>query len=497
MRFRPIVYPGAVGLALLCAAVPRPVHAQAGLANRLDRLLDAPPFNRASWGVYLADEGGRTLYARNPDRLFVPASNNKLVVAAVAAALLPPDHRIVTSVYGTGPLEDGVLEGDLVVYGRGDPTFSERCYGTDTLSAGTCDSLWTRMDALADSIVERGVRHVAGGIVGDGSYFDAQLVHPAWEVYDLNWWYAAPVSALGFNDNSVNVTWAPGPAVRAPPRVRFEPDLDNFRFENRARTGAAGTRRTIDFFREPGTMNIWAEGVVPLGHRERTEYFALPNPNLYFAQALRAALERRGVSVAGATGSTTDSLRYRSCRNAPALVDFASRSLADRIYPILNSSQNWFAEMLLKRVGKEFQGEGSWDAGVEVERRFLIDSVGIDSTAFVLSDASGLSTGNLVSPRAMAQLLDYMRTHPRGAAFLAGLPRAGERGSLRDRFAGTRLAGRVVAKTGSISRVNSLSGYIERPDARTFTFVVVANNHTAGYTEMLRQVDALVVEMGR
>jgi D-alanyl-D-alanine carboxypeptidase/D-alanyl-D-alanine-endopeptidase (penicillin-binding protein 4) len=153
--------------------------------------------------------------------------------------------------------------------------------------------------------------------------------------------------------------------------------------------------------------------------------------------------------------------------------------------------------MLLKRVGKEFQGEGSWDAGVEVERRFLIDSVGIDSTAFVLSDASGLSTGNLVSPRAMAQLLDYMRTHPRGAAFLAGLPRAGERGSLRDRFAGTRLAGRVVAKTGSISRVNSLSGYIERPDARTFTFVVVANNHTAGYTEMLRQVDALVVEMGR
>ncbi len=495
MRFRPIVYRGAVGLALLFT--PHPVLAQGGLANRLDRLLDAPPFNRATWGVFVADEQGRTLYARNPDRLFVPASNTKLVVAAVAAALLPPEHRIVTSVYGTGPLEEGVLEGDLVVYGRGDPTFSERCYGADTLSAGMCDSLWTRMDALADSIVARGVRHVAGGIVGDGSYFAGRLVHPGWEVYDLNWWYAAPVSALGYNDNSVNITWGPGRAVGAPPRVQFEPDLDNFRFENRARTGAAGGRRTIDFFREPGTMSIWAEGVVPLGHRERTEYFALPDPNLYFAQALRAALDRRGVSVAGPTGSTTDSLRYRTCRNAPALVDFASRPLADRIYPILNSSQNWFAEMLLKRLGKEWDGDGSWGAGIEVERRFLIDSVGIDSTAFALSDASGLSTGNLVSPRALVQLLDYMRTHPRNAAFLAALPRAGEPGSLRDRFGGTPLAGRVVAKTGSISRVNSLSGYIERPDGRALTFAVVANNHTAGYNEILRQIDALVVEMGR
>jgi D-alanyl-D-alanine carboxypeptidase/D-alanyl-D-alanine-endopeptidase (penicillin-binding protein 4) len=203
------------------------------------------------------------------------------------------------------------------------------------------------------------------------------------------------------------------------------------------------------------------------------------------------------VTVAGGAASTTDSLAYRGARCCAPLVEYRGRPLPDLIFPILNTSQNWFAEMLLKRLGREFGNGGSWDAGLEVERRFLIDSVGIDSTSFSLSDASGLSTGNLVSPRALVQLLHYMRTNPRSATFLAGLPRAGQPGSLRDRFDGTPLAGRVLAKTGSISRVNSLSGYVEHPDGRTLTFAVVANNHTAGYSEMLRQIDAIVVEMGR
>ena len=129
--------------------------------------------------------------------------------------------------------------------------------------------------------------------------------------------------------------------------------LDNFTFENRARTIQRHGRRTIDFFREPGTMNIWAEGTVPLGHPGKTEYFALPDPNLYFVQALRAALEERGVRIAGPTSSTTDSLRYRATRTGAALVDFSSRPLEDRIFPILNSSQNWFAEMFVKTLGRE------------------------------------------------------------------------------------------------------------------------------------------------
>jgi D-alanyl-D-alanine carboxypeptidase/D-alanyl-D-alanine-endopeptidase (penicillin-binding protein 4) len=338
---------------------------------------------------------------------------------------------------------------------------------------------------------------VTGGLVGDGSHFEPMLVHPAWEAYDLNWWYAAPVSGLGFNDNSVNVTWAPGPGPRAPPRVSFEPALANFRFENRARTVAPGGRRTIDFFREPGTMNIWAEGAVPLDHRGRTEYFALPDPDLYFAQALRAELERRGVSVTGATQSTTDSLRYRACRQTPALVDFPSRPLADRLFPILNSSHNWFAETLLKTLGREVAYAGSWEAGLAVERRFLVDSVGVDSTAFVLTDGSGLSTGNLITPAALVALLRYMHRQPRAAPFLDALPRSGARGSLRERFVGTPLEGRVRAKTGSLRGVNALAGYLERADGRVLVFAIMANNHAARSEEALQQIDAVVGEIAR
>src|SRR6185503_18044319 len=171
------------------------------------------------------------------------------------------------------------------------------------------------------------------------------------------------------------------------------------------RTTPAGTPRTLDFFREPGTMLIWSEGTVPLDNNGRTEYFALPDPNLYFAHALRASLARKGISVGGPTLSTTDSLRYHEAREAPALVSLQSRPLSDYLFPILNSSQNWFAEMLLKQLGRERGAGGSWTEGLKVERRFLVDSMGVDSTAFAVVDASGLAKNNLVSPRAFAQVL--------------------------------------------------------------------------------------------
>jgi D-alanyl-D-alanine carboxypeptidase/D-alanyl-D-alanine-endopeptidase (penicillin-binding protein 4) len=465
--------------------------------HRTDTLLDSSPFDRAHWGILMVDGEGREVFARNPDRLFVPASVAKLLVAATASALLPQEFRSVTEVYASGPIRDGRLAGDLVVYGSGDPTFSERCYGLDTLAANACDSLWSRMDALADAIVAAGVRRVAGALIADGSAFEPTVVHPAWETYDVNWWYAAPVSALGFNDNAINVRWGPGPAVEAAPAVEFEPDLGVIRFENRARTGTEDEDRTIDFFRHPGSHDIWAEGVVPIGYRPRTEYFAMPDPNYWFGAALREALARRGVAIEGPTVATTDSVRTRAVRAGRPVVSFQSRPLADVIFPILNSSQNWFAEMLLKTVGRAVAGEGSWDAGLEVERRFLVDSVGIDSTAFSIQDGSGLSSGNVLSPRALVQLLRYVREHPNNAGFMRGLPRSGERGSLRTRFVDTPLEGRVVAKTGSIYRVSTLAGYIERPDGEVWTFAIMLNQFTARYSDVLSRMDAVLVEIAR
>jgi D-alanyl-D-alanine carboxypeptidase/D-alanyl-D-alanine-endopeptidase (penicillin-binding protein 4) len=473
--------------------------ARRAVERRLQALIDQPPFGRAAWAIYAVDERGRVLADRNGSRLAVPASNTKLVVSAAAAVLLPADYRVRTSLYVNGTVTDGVLHGDLILYGRGDPTFSSRCFGVDTLAPGVCDSSFTPIRAIADSVRARGVRRITGRVVGDGSYFEPVTTHWNWGGFDLNWWYAAPVTALAFNDNAVDFSITPGGAVDHPPIITWSPDLGLVAFENRARTGPPDSGSTIgdNFFRKPGTWEIWAEGTAALGRRPWIESFAVPDPNLYAARALAHALRERGIPVEGGSASTTDSLAFRAarCCGAP-LAEYLGRPLPDIIFPILNRSQNTFAETLLKILGREQTGEGSWAAGLDVERRFLIDSVRLDSTMFALDDGSGLSAGNLVAPAAFVQLLQYMARHPKAAPFLAGLPRAGGPGSLRTRFVGTPLQGRVAAKTGGIQRVNTLSGYVERADGSRLAFSIQANSHTVPNQQMLARIDSVVVAIG-
>ena len=482
----------------ISAAASLQAQSRGSLQQRITRLLDQPPFDRATWNVYAQDDRGHVLFNRNGDHFSVPASNTKLVVAAAATVLLPADYRVRTSVYANGTVTDGVLRGDVILYGRGDPTWSERCYAVDTLAPGACDSTWTAVDAIADSLKAHGLRRVTGRIVGDGSYFEPTLTHWNWGSFDLNWWYAAPVSGLGFHDNSVDFQITPGGAVDQPPSITWNPDLHLFTFENRARTVPPDSSTTIgdNFFRKPGTLDIWAEGTVSLSRTPWIESFALPDPSLYAARALEMSLQRKGVSVEGGAGSTTDSMVYRAVRVNP-IVEYRGRPLSDIIFPILNTSQNWFAEMLLKILGREVGDTGSWAKGLDVEKRFLMDSVKVDSTAFALDDGSGLSAGNLVTPHTFVQLLAYMYRHPKRRPFLAALPRAEQRGSLQKRFGATPLEGRVLAKTGSIFRVNTLSGYIERADGRVITFSIQANAHDVPNKQMLAQIDSVVVQLAR
>ncbi len=254
-----------VSLTISALAV-HPVSAQSSaparhaVERRLAALLDAPPFNRAAWAIYAVDDRGRVLVDRNGSRYAVPASNTKLIVSATAAALLPPDFRARTSVFVNGTVSEGVLRGDLVLYGRGDPSFSTRCFGVDTLAAGVCDSSYRPMNALADSVLARGIKRITGRVVGDGSYFEPLMQHTNWNAFDLNWWYAAPVTGLAYNDNSIDFHITPGAAVDQPPTITWSPDLGLIGFENRARTGPADSGSTIgdNFFRKAGTWEILA-----------------------------------------------------------------------------------------------------------------------------------------------------------------------------------------------------------------------------------------------
>lgn len=483
-------------LAALLVTAPAALPAQS-LAKRLDARLDAAGLDRHLWGVEVTDSAGKVLYARNATRLFIPASNTKLLVSAVATALLGPDFTVNTSLYGTGPIVDGVLRGDLVLYGRGDPTWSRRCFAPDTTAAGACETDPARqLRELAKQLKARGVTTIAGDLIGDGSYFDDELVHGSWEVGDLAWWYAAPVSGLGFNDNSIDVKEIAGDSAGLPARVVLSPDLPIARWENRSATVAKGNRRTFDVTRSLDGTTYTAVGVIPVGAREQTEYVAVADPNRYAALALRRELEALGITVRGATAATADSLAYAHARIAAPLAEVRSRPFREWVYPILNSSQNWFAEMTLKQLGRRFGSEGSWSEGLRVERRFLIDSMKIDSTQFAATDGSGLAANNLVTPHAFTTLLRFMAAHPNFAAFKAGLPVGGESGTLKNRFGGTDLAGKVVAKTGSISRVNTLSGFVTRDDGKTLIVSIQSNHHALGGSRMLAAIDSVVVELG-
>ena len=479
-----------VTLALLMAAgLPGPAAAQrVSLTRRLNALLDEPPFDRAIWGVAVANPSGRIVFARNADRLFIPASVTKILVASAAAALLPPDYRYRTSVYAAGLVDGGVVNGDLVLYGRGDPTLSGRLD----------DSASVAFDELADSLRARGIVRVSGDIVGDASYFDSILVHPTWAGYDLNWWYAAPVTALGFNENSVDFFITPT-TPGSPPAISFAPDLGVVQFTNHARTVLADSARTIDFYRAPGTNTIWAAGDVPADTRPWTEHVAVWDAPAWAATALRRSLEQRGIAVDGRARTTYDSAEYAAARRDPPLAEHRSFALPDILRPLLESSQNWFADLLLKTLGREFRGVGSFAAGLAVERRFLIDVLAVDSTAFDVVDGSGLSTSDLATPRALVQILRAMRRRPPpGAdAFVRALPLGGHSGTLRHRFRDPPLAGRVRAKTGSIDRVNALAGYLELDGGKTWTFAIQLNHHTAKNRDALRRIDAVVAALAR
>ncbi len=454
--------------------------ARARLAERIDAVLARQALADVTWGIEVRDPSGTVLYARNAARPMIPASNLKLIVSAAAAHHLDPDYRFRTTVYGTGPVVDGTLRGDLVLYGRGDPMISSRYFATRT-------TVW---EMVADSLRARGIHRVSGAVVADESWWDREYVREDWEPEDRLWWYAAPVSALGFNDNAIDFRILPGASVGDPARITGEPASAAYRLQNTTRTVAAGGRATLDFERGTGPGAVRAVGQIPLGAGADTESFAVDDAARWTATVFRETLERRGIDIARDEIRVVSDPAASVSSTSTALVEWRSPPLPQAIGPVLLTSQNWFAEALVKAMGREVRGRGSWEAGLALERAFLTDVVGIDSADFVLRDGSGLSANNRVTPRALARLLEYVRRTPRQAVVRAKLPVSGAPdGSLRSRL--TDLRGRVAAKTGYIGGVNSMSGFVTAADGRELVFVVLANGR-GERAQVVRAIDDVV-----
>ena len=443
-------------------AVPRLAPEVASLASSLDSTLANPAFDRARWGVLVetADDG-QVLYSRDAGRLFVPASNLKLITTAAALARLGADFRWTTTVLARGARHGDTLVGDLQVVGRGDPTFAVDATGdsVDELHA---------LRPWVDSLAARGIGVIRGRVTGDASAFPDPPLGRGWAWDDLDADYAAPVGALQFNESVAWIEVEPGIGAGAAASLLLVPRDAPLRIFGTVATAPADSNvAQLTWSRAPFGDSVTVGGRLSAGHATARLPVAVSDPTRYFEAALTEMLEEGGVAVTGDTepaGAT-----------AETLFTWQSPPLSQVLPLLLKPSQNQIAETLLRTLGLQIKGVGSVDSGRAVVRDVLAEC-GVAPDAWVLADGSGLSRYNEVAPEAIAAVLEAMYRRPDFPVFLDALPVAGMDGTLATRLVGTAAAGNAHAKTGSMSGVRTLSGYVRAASGETLLFVLLAND---------------------
>ncbi|MGH9600750.1 MAG: D-alanyl-D-alanine carboxypeptidase/D-alanyl-D-alanine endopeptidase [Terriglobales bacterium] len=535
-----------------------PVHAQRRtkiapqqpLAARIDALLTDPEVARGFWGVDVVSlASGKTLYARNPDKLFTPASNTKLFVTATALATIGPDYRFRTTVETTGTVDrHGRLLGDLVLTGRGDPNLSGRTLPYRLRTERGLPPIHV-LEQLADQLVSRRIKVIDGDLIADDSYFAFERYGEGWSHEDLDRGWGAPVSALTLNDNVLFVSVLPADRAGEKAFVSLEPYTDYYHFDNRVVTTPAGSGpRSVTMERSAGSREILLWGSIPLDDAGYNEALALEDPADFVAQIFRRLLEKRGIVVYGrvrarhsdpaapgtiritataaAGGGAHEALPPVASQSQTAvLAEYQSQPLVEGLRVINKVSQNLHAEIVLRLLGRERggfsmaagvagtagpgssgagagtgaspasagvgAGVGTIGSGLEVVRGFLAQC-GVPPGEAVFYDGSGLSRKNLVTPRALRKLLECASRQSWFERFRDTLPVAGVDGSLAARLKETFAEGNVTAKTGSLDHVNSLSGYATTRGGERVAFVIMANNHNLTRAQAEQTIDRIV-----
>lgn len=461
--------------------------ADAELAQQIAQTIDASKFAAARWGVCVVSlRDGRTLYARDAERLFLPASNMKLYTTAAALDLLGADYRWRTSVYASAsPDAQGTISGDLTLYGRGAP---------DLAAHVTKQTPADQLQQLAAALYARGVRRVRGRVVGDESYFRGDALGDGWLWSDVQWYYGAEPSALSVDGNEVTVSIAPGTKVGDGAFVRVVPETDYVRVTNDADTVARDARPAIGVTRglSDNAVRVWGE--MPVGTAAYGVRLAVHQPALWAAQSFKRALGARGIVVEG-EASVRDARVRAAERFEPAraveLAAVTSVTLGEIVRATNKESINLDAELILRTLGKErgaayapnpdaerMRVRGDDEAGAAVIKRWLGERAGANTGLLALHDGSGLSRLDLITPAATVKLLQRMAASPAAEVFRASLPIAGRDGTLADRLRGARTVARINAKTGSITYVHALSGYATAADGEPLAFAIICNEET-------------------
>lgn len=478
----------AAGLAACATAGGRSgggASSRAALMQAIDSMALQPAFRNAHWGILIVDPvRGDTLYSRNAGKLFMPASNQKLLTGATALAQLGADYRYRTVFAASGPVVHGSLRGDLVVIGRGDPTVSDAAYGDAMIP----------LRAVADSLWARGVREIAGALVKGGDAFPDSTLGFGWSWDDLDADYSAGVDELFFNEGFARVTVFAATRVGGAATARTAPARTVPRI-GRVSVVTGGMQDPEALARNSIQWETDIRGPRPLlnlggfvkARDSATVDVAIRNPAQAYLDALAEALHDRGIIVRGNVISEPAA----PVQDATPLFTMQSRPLRDILPLFEKPSQNQIGEILYRTLALEKTGIGTPDSGRRVVQRQLA-AWGVDTAGHAVRDGSGLSRHDYVTPDALVRVLDTMRQHPDFKTFYDALPIGGVDGTIRARMKGTPAQGNVHAKTGTLDKARSLSGYVTTADGRLLLFSMLCNNFTVP-TRMVEQVQDSVL----
>ena len=469
-----LVHPAqAVPVATAPPAASAAVAARASLSSTLSSILDDAR-SRTETDVSVLDaDTGAGVYARRSTSLDMPASNAKILTAVTALHVLGPDYRFTTDVVRRGSVTDGVLDGSLYLVGHGDPTTRQSDY-----------------TALAAKVRAAGITRITGKLVADGSFFDAQRYNPGWSTSYASEYYAAQTAALTVApdadyDTGTVLVKVKGGSRGSRPRVSTSPGVASS-YVHLVNSASTTTSTGVSLTRTAGGNTVTVRGHVRSG-TTWSGLVTVDKPELYAAAVFREELKRQHVAVAGGTvlGTTPASQRTRVARDT-------SMTLSELLVPFLKLSNNLHAEALTKTLGTLDGKPGSWPAGLARTTAYAKE-LGAPMAGFTLSDGSGVSRRDRVSPLVLTTVLTKVRSEPWWPAFDHGLPVAGVDshlvgGTLRHRMTGTRAAGNAHAKTGSLTGVTALSGYVTGRDGRHYAFSILSNYAGASPRPMENEV---------
>jgi D-alanyl-D-alanine carboxypeptidase/D-alanyl-D-alanine-endopeptidase (penicillin-binding protein 4) len=448
------------------------------LSTKIAKILwNAPAAQQAFWGIHIVDlKTGATVYSKNAEQFFTPASNTKLFSTALALTRLGPDYRFRTTITSPVQPDESGRVTELRFVGGGDPNLSGRVLPY-AYKSEPADPL-RFVQQFADQLVEQGLRFVDGDIIGDDSAYSHEPFPDGWALDDPVYDYGVPVSALFLNDGLFTMRLTPTTPGQ-PPTIDCSPMPEGLVIHNRAVTGLI---TKLKFDRLPGSNELTVSGSIA---EAQEESLGMEDPTWFAASALRQALIKRGVRVSGVAR-----VEHTSAPGV-ALVIHDSAPLVQNLGPLNKDSINLHAEVVLLEVARVRSGVGSRENAIDELKSFL-EEIGVEDRQYNFADGSGLSRHTLLTPLTITKLLTYMYKSENRDAWMSTLPVGGEDGTLAKRFSGSRTASQVKAKTGSITHVNALSGYAGR-----YAFSILVNNSNHQASAVRRVIDQLALALAR